>query len=104
MTYNIKMIKGNTETIRIVCNDRNLEHADVISLNIKKSKDDNECIIKKYAKFSSENIAEITLYPTDTKNLPDGQYVYDIQFNGYDGYVQTIFKGDFYLDWRVAND
>jgi len=72
---------------------------DVIRFAAKKNYSDNSILINK--KVSTDTMI-LTLNPSDTKNLPYGDYVYDIQLTRSSGEVDTfITKGTLVLTEEV---
>ena len=104
MNYDLKIIQGNTKTFRITCDTRDFTMGDKITFSVKQDKESEETILKKEVSLFDGNVAVVELSPDDTAKIPFGNYVYDFQFDGYDGAVKTIYKGNLYLDWRVTDD
>jgi hypothetical protein len=72
---------------------------DVIRFAAKKNYSDNSILINK--KVPTDTMV-LTLNPSDTKNLPYGDYVYDIQLTRSSGEVDTfITKGTLVLTEEV---
>ena len=93
--YNISMIRGDTETIKISCKDAQgvdvpLEDGDTLYFTVKKSTNTEEKILQKIVTEFTDGIALITIFPKDTRELKIGSYYYDIQLNRANGQVKTI--------------
>lgn len=104
LKYNLIMTQGNSQSYTVKNKDRSFEEGDRIIFSVKNNYYDDEYLLKKETTDFDNDLATINILPKDTANIKPGQYVYDIQFNSFDGAVQTIFKGDFILDWRVTDE
>lgn len=65
---------------------------DVITFALKKEYDQKTSLI---SKTIDNDLMLLTFEPTDTSNLPFGNYVYDIKITMADGKVDTFIKGKF---------
>ena len=88
----ISMVRGDTAKIEIAINDsEGHEYApvegDVIRFAAKKSYYDEEPII--YKLIPNDTLL-LWIEPQDTKNLPFGKYIYDIEITFADGDVDTF--------------
>ncbi len=93
--YNISMIRGDTETIKISCKnaqgaDVPLENGDTLYFTVKSSVGTEEKEMQKVITEFSDGIAYINISPDDTKLMSFGSYYYDIQLTREDGTVKTI--------------
>nr|DAY76043.1 MAG TPA: hypothetical protein [Caudoviricetes sp.] len=61
-----------------------LQQDDKLTFTVKKTTSDKEALISKTVTNA------IVLTPSDTNDLPYGKYVYDLQLNRANGYVETI--------------
>ena len=93
--YNISMIRGDTETIKISCKDSEgvdvpLGDGDTLYFTVKYSVGTDEKEIQKVITEFPEGIAYINITPDDTKFMRFRSYYYDIQLTKLDGTVKTI--------------
>lgn len=93
--YNISMIRGDTEAIKVSCKDAKgvdipFEDGDVLYFTVKASIGLEKKVIQKVITEFSEGIAYINITPDDTKSLDFRGYYYDIQLTRADGTVKTI--------------
>lgn len=93
--YNIAMIRGDTETIKVSCKDAQgvdvpLEDGDTLYFTVKTSVNKEEKEMQKVITEFPDGIAYINILPDDTKSMSFRSYVYDIQLNRADGTVKTI--------------
>lgn len=92
----IRLTRGDTAdlevTADIVVNNEvigsyEISPTDIVELSIKKNVKDSEYLVHKSVTGSST----ITILPEDTKSLPFGKYVYDVQVTNNRG-VYTIIE------------
>ena len=93
--YNISMIRGDTETIKVSCKDAQgvdvpLEDGDTLYFTVKYSVDTEEKKLQKVITEFPDGIAYINISPDDTKSMNFRNYYYDIQLTRVDGTVKTI--------------
>ncbi len=93
--YNISMIRGDTETIKVSCkNDKGIgvpfECGDILYFTVKQFVDTERKEMQKVITEFSEGIAYINITPDDTKSMGFGNHYYDIQLNRANGTVKTI--------------
>ena len=93
--YNISMIRGDTETIKVSCEDTQgvgvpLEDGDTLYFTVKRSTSTEEKILQKIVTEFPDGIAYINILPDDTKFMSFRSYYYDIQLTRADGTVKTI--------------
>ena len=93
--YNISMIRGDTETIKVSCkNDKGesipFEDGDILYFTVKQSVNTEQKEIQKVITEFPEGIAYINITPDDTKSMGFKKYYYDIQLTRADGTVKTI--------------
>lgn len=91
------MIRGDSESITIsVINEDGtenlLEHGDTIYFTVKKQVGVEEKAIQKVVTIFPDNVAIIDIKPSDTDNLPFGDYVYDVQLSKENGNVITVIQ------------
>lgn len=74
---------------------------DKIDFGVKKNYADNQCLIKK---TYTENPFILTFDPEDTKSLPFGDYVWDMQYVAANGYTDTfVAKKTFTITEEVVD-
>ena len=93
--YNISMIRGDTETIKVSCkNDKGksipFEYGDILYFTVKQSVNTERKEMQKVITEFSEGIAYINITPDDTKSMGFRNHYYDIQLTRADGTVKTI--------------
>lgn len=89
------MIRGDTESFTVsIKNDLgekiDLVTGDKIYFTVKTSPQTEEKVLQKIIESFNDGNAEIFIEHVDTKDLPTGDYVYDIQWTHSDGSVNTI--------------
>lgn len=100
----ITMTRGDTCRIKITLNDDNgdeytPQEGDVIRFAAKKEYTDSEPVI--FVEVPTDTMV-LEIKPNDTKHLPFGNYVYDLQITFADGTVNTfVYKGQLKLDEEV---
>jgi hypothetical protein len=65
-----------------------------------KSLDNDEIVLQKMVDIFTDPTLEIE--PSDTNSLDYGTYKYDIQFDSFDGIVDTVLQGTFKLAKEVT--
>lgn len=88
--YNYSMIRGDSTSIRITC-DPAFQTGDEIAMMVREDAD-SEAVISKTVTEFQDGAAVIGFLPEDTRELPAGDYVYDIQVTWASGNVQTIVQ------------
>ena len=93
--YNISMIRGDTETIKVSCEDAQgvdvpLEDGDTLYFTVKRSTYTEEKTLQKIVTEFTDGVAVINIFPKDTRELKTGSYYYDVQLNRANGQVKTI--------------
>ena len=93
--YNISMIRGDTETIKISCKDVQgvgvpLEDGDTLYFTVKSSVGTEEKEMQKVITEFPDGIGYINISPDDTKFMSFRSYYYDIQLTRADRTVKTI--------------
>ena len=93
--YDISMIRGDTESIKVSCkdnkgNDIPFEDGDILYFTVKSSVHTDEKEIQKVITEFLDGIAYINISPDSTKSLQFRDYYYDIQLTKLDGTVKTI--------------
>ena len=93
--YNISMIRGDTEAIKISCKDAQgvdvpLGDGDTLYFTVKTSVSTEEKEMQKVITEFLDGIAYINISPDDTKFMRFRRYYYDIQLTRADGTVKTI--------------
>ena len=93
--YNISMIRGDTEAIKVLCTDAQgvsvpLEDGDTLYFTVKSYVGAEEKEMQKVITEFPDGIAYINISPDDTKFMNVGIRYYDIQLTRADGTVKTI--------------
>ena len=93
--YNIAMIRGDTETIKVSCKDAKgvdvpFKDGDTLYFTVKSSVDTEEVKMQKVITEFPDGVAYINILPDDTKSMSFRSYYYDIQLTRADGTVKTI--------------
>ena len=93
--YNIVMIRGDTESIKVSCQDAQgvdvpLEDGDTLYFTVKTFVGTEEKEMQKVITDFPDGIAFINISPDDTKLMSARNYYYDIQLTRADGTVKTI--------------
>ena len=93
--YNILMIRGDTESVKVSCKDAQgvgvlLEDGDTLYFTVKSSVNAEKKEMQKVITDFPDGIAYINILPSDTKSMNVGSYYYDIQLTRADGTVKTI--------------
>lgn len=107
---NIKMIRGDTESIRVAVEKDggvklDLVKGDVIYFTVKENYYSEDRKIQKVISEFENGEALITIHPEDTRQLKPGNYVYDIQLNRSNGQVKTIVpKSNFRIEADVTHE
>ena len=100
--YNISMIRGDTETIKISCKDAQgvdvpLEDGDTLYFTVKSSVNTKEKEMQKVITDFPDGIAYINISPDDTEFMSFRSYYYDIQLTREDGTVKTIIPPSIFI-------
>ena len=98
------MTRGDTEqhelALKMDGEVYEMEDGDQINFGVKKSYEDNTCLIEK---TYTENPFVLSINPEDTKPLDFGTYVWDLQFVAANGYTKTLVaKKDFIITEEVV--
>ena len=102
---NIRMIRGDSETIIVSCEELPFEEGDEIRLTVRKSKYDPEKLLEKRVTTFEEGRATISIEPGDTAHMSFREYIYDIQLTRANGTVTTIIKpAMFHVELEVSYD
>ena len=93
--YNISMIRGDTESIKVSCKDNNGNEipfvaGDIVYFTVKQSVSTEEKEMQKVITEFPDGIAYINISPDDTKSMSVRNHYYDIQLTRADGTVKTI--------------
>lgn len=111
MNYdNLYMVKGNTFRFTIEIEGLN-DDLTAAYFSCKKNKQDDEYIFQKtlnngIAKVEdTENgkLYEVVAAPTDTEDVEDGQYFYDLQLEA-NGEKFTPLLGVLKIDWKITRE
>ena len=100
--YNISMIRGDTETIKISCKDDQgvgvpLEDGDTLYFTVKSSVNTEEIEMQKVITEFPDGVAYINISPDDTKFMKFRSYYYDIQLTRANGTVKTIIPPSIFI-------
>lgn len=93
--YNISMIRGDTEIIKVSCKDAQgvdvpFNNGDTLYFTVKSSVDTEGKKLQKVITEFPDGIAYINILPDDTKLMNFRDYYYDIQLTRANGTVKTI--------------
>jgi len=93
--YNIAMIRGDTEIIKVSCKDAQgvdvpFKDGDTLYFTVKSSVGTEKIELQKVITEFPDGIAYINISPDDTKHMSFKSYYYDIQLTRADGTVKTI--------------
>ena len=95
----MEIIRGDTGSFELTVKEKDEEGAevpyvlaegDIVIFTVKKTTKDAAIVIQKVGTAASESTVLFTIDPEDTEELKYGRYYYDIEFDRYDGYVDTI--------------
>lgn len=93
-TYNIQMVKGDTESFGFEV--EGVDSLDAAYFSCKQNSQDTEYLFQKGLGYGitqdENNYFTVRIAPTDTQNLEPGQYWYDLEIQK-NGDVFTIFRG-----------
>ena len=99
----IRMVRGDSESITVSCEQHPFEPGDEIVLTIRKTASTKEKTLQKIVKDFEDGKAVISFEPGDTAELAFGEYIYDIQLTFADGTVKTIIKpAKFFIGLEVT--
>lgn len=107
---NISMIKGDTETIKVVVKDKSgalvpLMDGDTVYFTVKTSISVEQITLQKVITEFVDGIALIPIARDDTKNLMVRSYFYDIQLVRSNGDIKTIIPpSQFNLNGGITYD
>lgn len=98
--HNIKMTRGDSETITISCREVSLqsgerseipfENGDQIAFTVRKTAVSKEKLIEKIVTEFEEGKAVIEIASEDTAEMKFGSYLYDIQLKRANGTITTL--------------
>lgn len=89
----LSMIRGDSESISVkLSGDATLSTGDSIDMMVRKKAKSPDVYIKKHVTALTNGEAVINILPEDTKDMPFGEYVYDIQWTASGGVVTTIIE------------
>ena len=93
-TYNIQMVKGDTESFGFEV--EGVDSLDAAYFSCKQNSQDTEYLFQKGLGYGitqdENNCFTVRIAPSDTQNLEPGQYWYDLEIQK-NGDVFTIFRG-----------
>lgn len=102
---NIRMTRGDSESITVSCEQWPFENGDEIRLTVRKSKHNSEKVMEKRVTEFVDGKAIIEIQPADTSHMEFRDYIYDIQMKRADGTVKTIVKpATFTISLEVSYD
>ena len=109
--YNLRMTRGDSETIHISCENADgtphpFQSGDTVYFTVKKDVNTAEILLQKIITiFTETGAAQVELAPQDTRGLSYGGYKYDVQLSCADGQVKTIVPpNDFRIGGEVTYD
>lgn len=85
----IYLTRGDTAVINFNLSNYELQDGDTVLLTVKQSVDTADIA---FQKVLDKETNQFVIEHNDTKNLPYGKYVYDIQLTTAQGQVYTIIK------------
>lgn len=97
----MEIIRGDTGSFDFTLTEKDehgeetpyiLVEGDVVTFTVKKSTKDETALIQKIGVASGESTVSYIIEPSDTEGLKYGNYYYDIEFEKYDGYVDTVIR------------
>ena len=91
---NISMVRGDSEALYVSCMENGVARefvvGDTVFFTIKRNTSTDEKVIQKIVTEFHDGKALVEILPADTKTLPIGRYVYDIQITFANGTVKTV--------------
>ncbi len=84
------MTRGDSEIITVRVTGYTLTEGDMVELTVRRNVKTPPVLYKRVTEFR-DNAAQIAIDPQDTRDLPFGVYVYDVQLT-YGGAVKTIIR------------
>lgn len=107
--FNLKMVRGDTETINIDMKEDGVSKAfvegDTVRFTVKKRTTDENNALQKVVTIFNEGKALINISHDDTKDLSTGVYEYDIQTTFADETVRTVVgPAEFKLSPEVTRE
>ena len=93
-TLDAELVQGNTGTFSFSLVDKNtgksfVNPGDEVWFTLKKIIDQSIIIQKKITEFPN-NLVTIPLSPAETKDLEEGNYIYDLKLKRSDGNIDTL--------------
>ena len=90
----LAMIRGDSESITLSLKEGNavisFVTGDTVYFTVKRSPIVDEIALQKIVTEFHDGKALVDIFPADTKTLPIGRYVYDIQITFANGTVKTV--------------
>lgn len=87
---NIKMTRGDSETITVSCKAIPFAQDDQITFTVRKTAVSKDKLIEKVITEFEDGKALIEIASEDTADLKFGSYLYDIQLKRADGTITTL--------------
>lgn len=95
--YNFSMIRGDSECLRVSC-DNGFQEGDVVAMQVRENASDDEALLTRIVDTFDDGKALINILPEDTAEVEPGKYKYDIEVRWSTGLRKTIIeKSDFVL-------
>lgn len=109
MERKIEIVRGTTHNIQVAVRDAtgrpyNLGAGEKVVFGIKKNTESNEApLIVKTAEPISEGVFSVKLCPEDTKDMPCGNYFYDVGLDTGTDFFNVIKPGKFKIIGNVTH-
>lgn len=101
--YDMSMIRGDTERLKIGCKNYNFQDGDVIEFTVRKTATSPKKVIYKKIETFDDGKAILDILHDDTTSLTFGDYVYDVQLTLSGGTIKTIIPySPFTLKFEVT--
>ena len=111
MKQPLSIIRGTTQTISIAVMNEDgsaytLADGETLRFGVKRKPEDDDslCLVKK--SLTSDNLDNglyiLTLLPSDTKDLPFGNYYYDVGLQSGNNYYNVIECSDFIIAYNIT--
>lgn len=100
----IRFTRGDKRTFVVGVKQRPLATGDTVTMTVRRYVNSPDILMQKVVTEFVEGKAHLYVKNADTKDIPFGNYIYDIQVTEPDGEPVTIFKGDFILTWEATYD
>ena len=89
-TNKITMVRGDTAVFTLTLAGYALSQGDQVKFTVKRSANESKAYITKTITEFNDGKAIITLNEEDTKTMPDGDYLYEVECRLQGGVVDTV--------------